>query len=77
MEFARESGFLTPEVERVVKFLRGKEGVIGYAQNMLGNCLHIAVEKNCSEDLVHLLREKFKKAKVLKLEPTTLTVELR
>lgn len=77
MEFARESGFLTPEVERVVEFLRGKEGVIGYAQNMLGNCLHIVVEKNRSEDLIYLLKEKFKKAKVLELKPTTLTVELK
>jgi len=75
MEFARITGFITPEVKRVIRALMN-EKIIGYAQNMLGNAVHIVIESDYYYDLLQNLRKKLGGATIIKLEPTTLTVRV-
>ena len=77
-EFACKAGFLTENVRRVEKLIKD-EGleVLGYAQNMLGDAVHLLVERGKADELLIYLRRELKGCKILLCGLDDSSVKLR
>jgi pantoate kinase len=63
-EFAEKTGFVTERVRRLVRLAEGA-GVVGAAQNMVGEAVHAVVHEKDSESVVDAFKQELPEEKVL------------
>ncbi len=77
-EFAVKSGFITENLKRAIKVIEELNlEIIGYAQNMLGNALHLLVDRSEADDVKMKLQERLEHGKVLVYDLDDSTVILK